>query len=263
MLSRSLARGMSSMASQFVVEPCAPATLAVVGEAARFPVRRVYCVGRNYKDHAVEMEAKQKDLGISKGDQVHDPPFFFQKPGVGAIIDASAGAGAVAKYPMKTALFEFELELVVALKAGGAQIPVAEALDAVYGSALGVDLTRRDLQHAAKATRRPWDAAKGFDDSAPCGALVPGFVPAGDVTLTLAANGDVKQQCRVDQMIFDVAHIIHHLSHEVELKAGDVIFTGTPAGVGPLDPGDAVECPAAAADGGEALPRCAFSVGAR
>ena len=246
---------MASQLPHFIMQPALPATLSVVGEQLAFAVRRVYCVGRNYHDHAVEMEAKQKDLGISAGDQVRDPPFFFQKPGLGAIVDASHPK-AVARSPPKTRQLEFELELVVALKSGGRRIPAADALSYVYGSALGVDLTRRDLQHKAKADRRPWDAAKGFDDSAPVGALTPGYVPDGGVGLELTVGGEVKQACTVGQMIYGVADIIHHLSHEVELCPGDVIFTGTPAGVGPLQVGDEVTC--TATDG--TLQPCTFTV---
>jgi len=250
----------SQLAKTFAVAPAAPSTLAVLDSSLRFAVRRVYCVGRNYRAHAVEMEKTQKALNISAGDQVDDPPFFFQKPAFGAVVDCSA-PGAVARYPPRTAQLEHELELIVALGGGGADIAVADAPAAVFGSALGVDLTRRDLQHAAKASRRPWDAAKGFDDSAPVGALVRGFVPAGDVALALSVNGAApRQTCRVDQMIYGVAEVIAHLSREVELMPGDLIFTGTPAGVATLARGDVVDCAATGPDGAEVLPRCRFEV---
>lgn len=207
------------------------------------------------------MEARQKAMKISAGDQVEAPPFFFQKPAHGAIVDASSGGNARVAYPPKTAALEFELELVVALKKGGRGVAVADAADLIFGCALGVDLTRRDLQNAAKQARRPWDAAKGFDDSAPCGALLRGPPPGSDAVLELRTNGEVRQTCSVGDMIYGVPEIIHHLSREVTLEAGDVIFTGTPAGVGPVVPGDAVLCEATAADGSEALPACAFVVG--
>jgi len=245
--------------AKFVVPPCAPSSLSIANEAAKFAVRRVYCVGRNYRAHAVEMEQKQKEMGISAGDQTEDPPFFFQKPAYGAIVDVSR-PGAVVRYPPKTARLEHELELVVALKSGGAALSRRDAAECVFGAALGVDLTRRDLQHDAKRARRPWDAAKGFDDSAPVGALarIPA-PPDGALTLTLHVNDAERQACRVDSMIYDVAGIIHHLSEEVQLEAGDVIFAGTPAGVAPLVRGDVVDC-RAMLGGADFLPRCTFTV---
>lgn len=198
----------------------APVTLPVEGSSDRFPVRRIFCVGRNYADHAREMG----------GDPDREPPFFFSKPA-----DALVESGATIPYPPMTSDLHHEAELVVALGQGGADVPADAALALVWGYAAGNDLTRRDLQAEAKAQRRPWDMAKGFDRSAVIGAIRPG--PMGDAPIRCTVDGRETQSARLSDMIWPVADIIAHLSRFVELKPGDLIFTGTPAGVGPLSRG--------------------------
>lgn len=192
-----------------------------------FPVHRIYCVGRNYAEHAREMGA----------DPVKEAPFFFCKPN-----DAVVPNGVAIAYPSVTKNFHHEVELVVALKAGGVNIKPEAALDLVFGYAVGVDLTRRDLQQAAKDKGRPWDVGKAFDQSAPIGALraVSGAGHIPKAAITISVNGSVRQSSDVAEMIWNVPDIIAHLSGLFELKAGDLIFTGTPAGVGPLLKGDKV-----------------------
>jgi fumarylpyruvate hydrolase len=194
----------------------------------KFPVHRIYCVGRNYAEHAREMGA----------DPVKEAPFFFCKPN-----DAVVAHGSAIAYPSATKNFHHEVELVVALKSGGVNILPKAALDLVFGYAVGVDLTRRDLQQAAKDKGRPWDVGKAFDQSAPIGALRPvlsgGHIP--DAAISICINGAVKQSSDVKDMIWNVPDIIAHLSGLFELKSGDLIYTGTPAGVGPLVKGDRVE----------------------
>lgn len=231
--------------AQYLFSPAAPAVLRVVGETALFPVRRVYCVGRNYRAHSREMIKRQAEQLNIKDDKLDAPPFFFQKPAYGAVTDSRT-----IPYPPKTQRLEHELELVVSLGDDAA----------VYGCALGVDLTRRDLQDHAKAQQRPWDAAKAFDASAPVGALARGLPPPA-TRLELRVNGALRQSCALADMILGVPEILDHLAREVDLRRGDVFFTGTPAGVGVLAPGDAVACRAFAADGAEALPACEFVVG--
>lgn len=188
----------------------------------RFPVRRIYCVGQNYAAHAREMGS-----GLDRS-----PPFFFTKPA-----DAVVPTGARLIFPSQTKDLHHEVELVVALGAGGTNIPAARASALVFGWGVGLDLTRRDLQAAAKAAGRPWDMAKGFDSSAPVGPLVRGESPArGKIELSL--NGTVRQSGDVADMIWGVPEIIAVLSTFVRLAAGDLIFTGTPSGVGPIQPGD-------------------------
>ena len=193
-----------------------------------FPVRRIYCVGRNYADHAREMGS----------DPDREPPFFFSKPA-----DSVLTEGADLPYPPGTAALDHEIELVVALRSGGADIPVESALDHVWGYAVGLDMTRRDLQAEAKKAGRPWDMAKGFDHSAPIGLLVP----AAQVTtpdrgaITLQVNGTLRQQGDLSQMLWSVAESIAYLSRFIRLAAGDLIFTGTPAGVGKILRGDLLE----------------------
>ena len=237
-----------------------PTLLRVEGKPLSFPVRRIYCVGRNYFAHAEEMAAMHKtELGIET--DTREPPFFFQKA-TSAAVDCS-GADDKVRYPPLTSQLEFECELVVALKSGGSNIAEADALSHVYGYGVGVDLTRRDLQSAAKQVRKPWDAGKNFDDSAPCGALCEAARddgaaahPAGEAVMSLRVNGELKQESRLDLMIWSVAETIHHLSQQVELCPGDLILTGTPAGVGPVVRGDRVECEVR----GAAVPRCSFEV---
>lgn len=204
--------------SAFVFAPPPVVSLPVAGDSRRFPVRRVFCVGRNYAEHAREMG----------GNPDAEPPFFFTKPA-----DAVVESGAVLPFPVATDDLHHEAELVVALGGGGAFVPAANALSLVWGYAAGNDLTRRDLQAAAKAARRPWDMAKGFDASAVLGAIRPGAaVPAGRIRCTV--DGRVTQEADLAEMIWPVAGIIAHLSGLVTLAPGDLIFTGTPAGVGPI-----------------------------
>jgi fumarylpyruvate hydrolase len=208
-----------------VLPEVTPATLAIAGTADRFPIRRIFCVGQNYADHAREMGS----------DPDRQKPFFFGKPA-----DAVVDSGSVLPFPSRTADLHHEVELVVALSGGGTDIAVAEAADLIFGYAVGLDLTRRDLQAEAKKAGRPWDMAKGFDRAAPVGPLTPGAPPAkGPITLTI--NGDLRQSGTLDQMIWSTHEIIAELSTYVELKPGDLIFTGTPAGVGPILRGDRLE----------------------
>lgn len=209
--------------SDFVISPPSVTAISVVG-GGEFPVRRVYCVGRNYADHAREMGA----------DPDREPPFYFSKPR-----DAITVGDAV-PYPPATADLHHEVELVLALKSGGADIAPEAALGHVFGAAVGVDLTRRDLQAAAKKAGRPWDMAKGFDASAPVGALKPGANCQRGV-IELCVNGERRQSADLQDMIWNAAETISHLSTLVRLEPGDLIFTGTPAGVGPLAAGDRVE----------------------
>jgi len=198
-------------------------TIAVSGSLQRFPVRRIYCVGRNYADHVREMG----------NDPSRDLPFFFSKPA-----DAVVGSGQL-PFPTHTAELHHEVELVVALHGRGASVSVTDAAAMIFGSAVGIDLTRRDLQAEAKKSGRPWDMAKGFDRSAPVGPLRPGIPPAAG-SISLSVNGQMRQSGNLKDMIWSVAEIIAALSGYVELAPGDLIFTGTPAGVGPIKRGDTV-----------------------
>lgn len=200
---------------EWLIAPPPPASLAIDGDARRFAVRRVLCVGQNYAAHAREMG----------GDADKPDPFFFSKPADALVVD-----GANPSYPLATGNLHYEVELVVALGEGGNPV----------GWAVGVDLTRRDIQADAKAKGRPWDAAKGFDQSAPCGALslTP---PARDAAITLKVNGEIKQSGRLDDMLWDVDGVVTKAKGLWKLAAGDIIFTGTPEGVGPLKVGDVVE----------------------
>ncbi|HEY6335711.1 MAG TPA: fumarylacetoacetate hydrolase family protein [Alphaproteobacteria bacterium] len=203
-------------------------SLPIVGSTERFPVRRIYCVGRNYAEHAREMG--------------HDPtrelPFFFMKPA-----DAIVQNGATIPYPVRTKDVHHEIELVVALKSGGLDIAVEKALDHVYGYAVGIDLTRRDLQGEAKKAGRPWDMGKGFDNSAPCTAIVPaskiGHPSKGAIWLKV--NGETRQSADLSALIWSVPEMISYLSGLVALKGGDLLYSGTPAGVGPTVKGDILE----------------------
>jgi fumarylpyruvate hydrolase len=203
----------------------AATTAAIAGSAARFPVRRIFCIGRNYAEHAAEMGAS-----VDRGN-----PVFFCKPA-----DAIVADGADIPYPQATRELHHEIEMVVALHSGGTDIAEADALAHVFGYAVGLDLTRRDLQAAAKAKGLPWDTAKAFDHSAPLSAIRPAdeIGHPQRAALTLEINGGIRQQSDISQMIFSVPEIIALLSRLFELKAGDLIFTGTPAGVGPLARGD-------------------------
>jgi fumarylpyruvate hydrolase len=202
-------------------------SVPIAGSDERFPVRRVYCVGRNYVDHVREMK---------EGDEREDP-FFFQKPA-----DAVVGDGARIPYPPRTRDFQFEGELVVAIGAEGVDVPVARALDVVLGYAAGIDLTRRDRQRECRERKVSWEAGKAFDASAPCGPITT-RERAGDIAgadLRLTVNGVVRQRTRTALMIWNVAEIITHLSGDYRLMPGDLIFTGTPAGVGAVGPGDEI-----------------------
>jgi len=211
----------------YVISAPAVPSLAVAGSNARFPIRRVFCVGRNYGAHAREMGS----------DPNREPPFFFAKPA-----DAVVPAEGSVPYPPATSDLHHEVELVVALGAGGADIDPAQALSLVWGYGVGLDLTRRDLQAVAKDAGRPWDMAKGFDASAPCSPLVPvatlGHVQ--DARIWLEVNGALRQEGMLNEMIWPIADVISHLSRLVALAPGDLIYTGTPAGVAALKPGDQV-----------------------
>ena len=211
---------------EFALPPAPTPSVAVAGSSARFAVRRIFCVGRNYAEHAREMGH----------DPSAEPPFFFTKPG-----DAVVDSGASIPYPSATADLHHEAELVVALGKAGSFVAEDQALALIWGYAAGNDLTRRDLQAEAKAARRPWDMAKGFDNSAVVGALRPADqgVPAGRIRCLV--DGRVTQDADLAEMIWPVAGIIAHLSRLVALRAGDLIFTGTPAGVGPIARGERCE----------------------
>ncbi len=212
----------------YVFPPLPRASLPVRGTGKLFPVHRIYCVGRNYAEHAIEMGH----------DPTREPPFFFQKNP-----DNLIPGGGDFPYPDKSADVHYEFELVVALGAGGRDVPVAEALGLVYGYAAGLDMTRRDLQGEAKKLGRPWDVGKAFERSAPCSEIVPasriGHPDKGAVRLAL--NGAVRQQGDLAQMIWKVPEMISILSGLFELRPGDLIFSGTPAGVGPVARGDLLE----------------------
>ena len=200
----------------------------VAGTGDAFPVRRIYCVGRNYAAHAREMG----------GDPDREPPFFFMKPA-----DAIVPDGATIAYPMATENYQHEIELVAAIGTGGTAIPVDAALDHVYGYAVGLDMTRRDLQIQARERKRPWDMGKGFDHSAPCAAVHRvddvGHIDSGAIWLKV--NGEVRQQSDIANLIWSVPETIAYLSNLVELAPGDVIYTGTPEGVGAVVAGDRLE----------------------
>lgn len=203
-------------------------TLPVAGTDEVFPVRRIWCVGRNYAAHAREMGS----------DPDREPPFFFQKP-----TDAIVQNGDPLPYPPGTGNLHYEIELVAAIGKAGAQIPAAAALDHVFGYAVGLDMTRRDLQNAAKDTGRPWEMGKAFDFSAPCSEIQPasriGHPDKGAIWLKV--NGETKQSSDISHLIWSVAETIAHLSELVELRPGDIIYTGTPENVGPVQAGDVME----------------------
>jgi fumarylpyruvate hydrolase len=219
---------MSADASRYVIpQPPQPA-IAVVGSDKLFPVRRIWCVGRNYLEHIKEM-----------GQDEREPPFFFAKPA-----DAIARDGATIPYPPLTKDLHHEVELVVALKGGGRNLKSAKANDLIWGYGVGIDLTRRDLQIASRDIKRPWEIGKAFDFSAPCGALRPasevGHPKKGRITLK--CNGKIRQDGDLEQMIWNVPEVIEKLSEMVELAAGDIIMTGTPSGVAATVAGDRLEC---------------------
>jgi fumarylpyruvate hydrolase len=214
--------------TDFVFPPAQQPSVAVADSESRFPIRRVFCVGRNYEAHAREMG----------NDPTREPPFFFMKPA-----DAVIAASGVVPYPPLTDDMHHEVEMVVAIGKAGVRVHRDAALDLVWGYGVGVDLTRRDLQAVAKKMSRPWDWAKGFDASAPCGPLVPvgktGHPRAGGISLSV--NGETRQQGNLNELIWPVADVIAYISESVALAPGDLIFTGTPAGVGPLRPGENVK----------------------
>jgi fumarylpyruvate hydrolase len=198
-------------------------SVAIASSEQRFAVRRIFCVGQNYAKHAKEM-----------GSDSRNPPFFFTKPA-----DAVVDTGAVLAYPRRTALLHHEVELVVALGAGGSDINSADANALIFGWGAGLDLTRRDLQFEARNAGRPWDMAKGFDESAPVGPLMLGLPPAAGA-IELYIGAELRQRGDLADMIWRVPEIIAELSTYVALRAGDLIFTGTPSGVGPIVRGDTV-----------------------
>lgn len=211
----------------FVFPPPAQAAVAIVGRSERFPLHRIYCVGRNYAAHAREM-GKDPD---------REPPFFFAKPA-----DAVVANGTTIPFPTRTADLHHEIELVVAIGTGGTNIDAAQALQHVFGYAVGLDLTRRDLQTEAKDKGRPWETGKGFDRSAPVSAITPcAGGKLDDGRIWLKVNDGLRQQGRLADMIWSVPEVIAELSTLFELAPGDLIFTGTPAGVAALQPGDRLE----------------------
>jgi fumarylpyruvate hydrolase len=215
---------------RYVFTPPAIASVAVAG-GGEFPVHRIYCVGRNYADHAVEM-----------GFTGREPPFFFLKP-ADAVVPVAEGETGSIPYPPLTGNFHHEIELVVAIGQGGRNIAAADALQHIWGYAVGLDMTRRDLQNEMKKQGRPWCIGKGFDHSAPIGLLVPrsstGELLKG--AITLAVNGQIRQQGDLRDLIWSVNETIEQLSAAWELRPGDLIYTGTPAGVGAVKAGDLME----------------------
>ena len=213
------------------VVPAPSPVLVPVAGGGSWPVRRVYCVGRNYEEHAKEM-----------GFTGREPPFFFMKPADAIVVVPEGATGEIA-YPPGTSNLHYELELVAAIGTGGANIRAADAMRHVWGYAVGLDMTRRDLQGEMKKQGRPWEIGKAFDQSAPIGPIVPAARAPGATaaTIELKVNGAVKQSSSTSKLIWSVAETIEHLSAAWRLEPGDLIFTGTPEGVGPLVPGDRVE----------------------
>ncbi len=218
---------MATPATEFVIAAPPRVSLPVVGSGARYPVRRIYCVGRNYLAHIREMKEADE----------RDPPFFFQKPR-----DAIIEDGAIVPYPPDTDDLQFEIELVVAIGRAARAVSVAEAPAAIFGYAVGIDLTRRDRQRDCRDRALPWEAGKSFDHSAPCGPIHPaasvGHPAAGAITLDV--NGVERQRGDLNQMIWNVPEIVANLSASYGLEPGDLIMTGTPAGVGAVWPGDMI-----------------------
>jgi len=214
--------------TKFVIDPAPQVCLPIRGSNESFPVRRIYCIGRNYADHAIEMGH----------DPNKEPPFFFQKNAQN--VDTSG----TFPYPPQTSDVHHEMELVVALKSGGADISLDNALEHVYGYGLGLDMTRRDLQGEAKKLGRPWEVGKSFEKSAPMSELVPasetGHLDQGRICLKV--NGEIKQDGDLNQMIWKVPEMIAYLSRFYDIAGGDLIMSGTPAGVGPIQRGDKMEC---------------------
>jgi fumarylpyruvate hydrolase len=214
--------------TSYVIPVPAITTLPVRGTSKVFPIRRVYCIGRNYAEHAIEMGH----------DPTREPPFFFQKNPNNVIPE-----GRDFPYPSKSKDVHYEIELVIALKSGGTSIPVERAMDHIYGYAVGLDMTRRDLQGEAKKLARPWEVGKAVEYSAPCSAIVPAREtgPLTKGAIWLKVNGKLRQQGDLNQMIWKVPEMISYLSDYFELAAGDLIMSGTPAGVGAIVRGDVME----------------------
>ena len=223
----------NAQAAPKTIFPLPAITIPIVGETDVFPVRRIYCIGRNYAAHAIERGS----------DPNREPPFFFQKP-TDAIQNVAVGAVADHSYPSLTKNYHHEVELVAALKSGGSNIPAEKALEHVYGYALGLDMTRRDLQNGMAAEKKPWEIGKSFDHAAVLGPIHPasktGHFNKG--AISLAVNGTVRQNSDLNKMIWDVAEQIAKLSEAFELKAGDIIYSGTPENVGAVVKGDVLLC---------------------
>ena len=212
----------------YLFTPPAPISIPIRGLSERFPVRRIYCVGRNYEEHAKEM-----------GFTGREPPFFFLKP-ADALVVVEDGQIGTLPYPSLTQNYHHEIELVVAIGQGGRNIPAAQALEYVYGYAVGLDMTRRDLQNEMKKQGRPWCIGKAFDHSAPIGAITPA-AQAGDIMnaeISLQVNGTDRQRSHISKLIWNIAETIEHLSSAWELQPGDLIYSGTPEGVAAVVPGD-------------------------
>ena len=212
----------------YVFPPAAPTTVPVAGRAERFPVHRVYCVGRNYEEHAKEM-----------GFTGREPPFFFMKP-ADAVVPVEAGATGTIAYPSLTKNLHHEIELVVAIGTGGKNILAADAHKHIFGYAVGLDMTRRDLQNDMKKQGRPWCIGKAFEQSAPCGPITP-VAAAGDVAnaeIWLQVNGADRQRSNVSKLIWNIGETIEHLSAAWDLQPGDLIYSGTPEGVAAVVAGD-------------------------
>lgn len=215
----------------YVFNPPAVASLPVVGCGERFPIHRIYCVGRNYEDHAKEM-----------GFTGREPPFFFMKP-ADATVAVEAGSTTTVAYPTLTQNLHHEIELVVAIGKAGKNIKAADALQYIYGYAVGLDMTRRDLQNDMKKQGRPWCIGKAFEQSAPIGPITPAD-RAGDIVnaeISLQVNGDYRQRSHIHKLIWNIAETIEHLSSAWELQPGDLIMTGTPEGVAAVVKGDVLE----------------------
>jgi len=207
--------------------------IPIVGSEQQFPVRRIYCIGRNYRAHAIEMGSNPD----------REPPFFFQKP-TDAIQNVAPGTVGDHPYPPLTKNYHYEVELVAALHKGGRNVSAEQALDLVYGYAIGLDMTRRDLQRAMGDEKKPWEIGKSFDMSAPIGPIHPVALTRHFTqgSIWLKVNGAIKQNANLNQMIWSVAEQISRLSAAFELKPGDIIYSGTPENVGPVVKGDVIDC---------------------
>lgn len=215
--------------TSYAITPASEVTVPVVGSNTVFPVRRIYCVGRNYAEHAREMGA----------DPNREPPFFFSKPR-----DAIVAGGGAIPFPPATTNLQHEVELVVAIGKGGLDIPESSALAHVYGYATGIDFTRRDLQILAREKQHPWELGKGVDNGAPVSPIIPVSIsmPTDSALIWLKVNGETRQSAHLDQMTWNVAEVISRLSHFFALAPGDLIFTGTPGGVSTVIRGDVITC---------------------